>query len=285
MQITESRRSVGHLTLNIAETDGTAPALVMFHGVTQRWQTFLPLIPVLSQRHRLMLVDARGHGTSDRADSYFVTDYVSDAIALVRQLDRPVAVYGHSLGAMVAAGVAAECGDQITAAVMEDPPLHAMGKRIGETHLLNYFKVVSTFAGSSVDAGDLADQAGASEFHNPVTNRTMRLADMRNPIQRRFSASCWKQLDPQIFDTMLAGRWLDGYDVDSVFASIVCPSLLLQADVPAGGMLTDTDAQHIESLNSRLIRIPFPGVGHTLHMDATQALLNTVCPFLETVPN
>jgi len=81
----------------------------------------------------------------------------------------------------------------------------------------------------------------------------------------------------------LAGRWLDGFDVDHVFRTINCASLLLQADVPAGGMLSETDAQHVESLNTRLVRIPFPGVGHTIHMGATQQLLNTVCPFLETI--
>lgn len=271
------------MTLNIAETGGHGPILVMFHGVTQRWQTFLPLIPVLALRHRLMLVDARGHGNSDRGDSYFVRDYINDAVAFIRQLDEPAAVYGHSLGAMVAAGVAADCGEQVTAAVMEDPPLHAMGKRIGDTYLLNYFKAVAPLVGAGGDPGELADRAGAVEFHDPVRDTTMRLADMRNPIQRRFSASCWNRLDPAVFDTMLAGRWLDGFDVDRVFGSISCPSLLLQADVPAGGMLTAEDAEHVESLNNRLVRIPFPGVGHTIHMGATQALLNTVSPFLETI--
>ncbi len=230
-----------------------------------------------------MLADARGHGESDRANSYFVTDYIKDAVTLIRELDQPTAVYGHSLGAMVAAGVAADSSGHVIAAVLEDPPLHAMGERIGDTHLRNYFNAVAPLTGCDGDPGELADRAGAIEFHDPVGDQTMRLADMRNPIQRRFSASCWNRLDPRVFDSILAGRWLEGFDVDHVFGSIVCPSLLLQADVTAGGMLTDADARHVESLNNRLVRIPFPGVGHTIHMSATQALLNSVSPFLETV--
>ena len=117
----------------------------------------------------------------------------------------------------------------------------------------------------------------------PIGGAEFVRADIRNPIQRRFSASCLRYLDPAIFDSMLAGRWLDGYDVDHVFRSLQCPTLLLQADVPAGGMLTREDAQHVTDLNPLVTRLPFTDTGHTIHSAATQLLLNTIIPFLETV--
>lgn len=282
MQLTLSRYTIDRLTLNVAETGSDGPPLLMFHGVTQRWQTFIPLVATLGLRHRLLLVDARGHGESDRGDRYRVVDYIDDACALIRQLETPVAVYGHSLGSMVAAGVAAALGDRITAAIMEDPPLHTMGERIGETHLLNFFRAVAPYAGTDQDPVEVARQLGDIEFHDPVSNTAMRLGDMRNAIQRQFSAACLQRLDPAVLEPILAGQWLDGFDVDTVFRSIRCPSLLLQADVPAGGMLTDDDARHVESLNDRLVRIPFPGIGHTIHTAATPLLLNTVSAFLES---
>lgn len=283
MQLTQSRYTVGQLSLNVAETSTDGPLLLMFHGVTQRWQTFVPLIPTLGLRHRLLLVDARGHGASDRGSGYRVVDYIDDACKLIEQLPAPVAVYGHSLGSMVAAGVAARLGDRISAAVMEDPPLHTMGERIGETHLLNFFSAVAPFAGTDRDPGELAEELGRIEFDDPVSGQSMRLSEMRNPIQRRFSAACLRLLDPAVFDPIIAGQWLDGFDVDAVFQSMKCPSLLLQAEVAAGGMLTEDDAQHVASLNKRLVRIPFPAVGHTIHTAATQPLLNTVSAFLETL--
>lgn len=283
MQFTNTRHSVGHLSLNVVELGGDGPVLVMFHGVTQRWQTFLPLVPTLAVRHRLLLVDHRGHGESDRGDSYRVVDYVGDACELIRQLKQPVVVYGHSLGAMVAAGVAAELSVQITGAILEDPPLHAMGNRIAETHLLNFFSAVSRYAATDRDPGDLANELGDIEFDDPVSGSTIRLGDIRNAIQRRFSAACLQKLDPAVFEPIVAAQWLDGFDVDHVFTSIRSPTLLLQADVPAGGMLTEADAEYVESLNLQLTRIQFPGIGHTIHTGATQALLNTVVPFLETI--
>jgi pimeloyl-ACP methyl ester carboxylesterase len=283
MKIKQALHSTGQLSLNVAEVGSEGPLLVMFHGVTQRWQTFIPLISTLGLRHRLWLVDGRGHGESDRGVGYRVVDYIEDACDLIRQLNVPVSVYGHSLGSMVAAGVAAELGSTITAVVMEDPPLHAMGERIGETHLLNFFKAMSKFAGTNQDAGEVAGKLGDVTFHDPVSGSDIRLADVRDPIQRRFSAACLTKLDPAVYEPIVAGRWLDGYHVERVFRSIVCPSLLLQADVAAGGMLTEADAEYVESLNKSLVRIPFSGIGHTIHTGATQALLNTVVAFLESI--
>ena len=282
MTIRLNRRAVGERLLNVAEV-GDGPPLVMFHGVTQRWQTFLPLVPALSLRHRLLMVDARGHGESDRGSAYRVVDYLQDARELISQLDGPVRLYGHSLGSMVAAGLAADPGMRIAAAVLEDPPLHAMGDRIGDTYLLNYFKATSQYAGTQRDAGDVADEIAGLEIFDPVSKQSRRLGDVRNAIQRRFSASCWSRLDPAVFQSILAAQWLDGYDVDHVFSAIQCPTLLLQADVPSGGMLTAEDADHVVSLNSSVSRVQFPGIGHTIHTGATQTLLNTVLPFLETM--
>ena len=283
MKIAQTRQSTGQLSLNLAEVGTDAPVLVMFHGVTQRWQTFIPLIPTLGLRYRILLVDARGHGESDRGLGYRVVDYIEDACELIERLDVPVSVYGHSLGSMVAAGVAAELGRTITAIVMEDPPLHAMGERIGETHLLNFFNAVAKFAGTDQDPGEVARGLGDIVFNDPVSGSDICLADIRNPVQRRFSAACLRKLDPAVFEPIVAGRWLDGFDANHVFRSIECPSLLLQADVAAGGMLTESDARYVESLNRYLVRIAFPGIGHTIHTGATQALLNAVVAFLESV--
>ncbi|MCP4784417.1 MAG: alpha/beta hydrolase [Fuerstiella sp.] len=78
-----------------------------------------------------MLVDFRGHGNSDRGHGYAVTDYVDDICNLIHdRVPGPVALYGHSPGAMTVAGVAARLGHQVSAIVMEDPPLQSMGTRI-----------------------------------------------------------------------------------------------------------------------------------------------------------
>ena len=284
MKFVYSKLPVGGLSLNIAETESFEPTLLMLHGVTRRWQTFLPISAQLAMRHRLVLVDFRGHGCSDHADTgYHVTNYVDDICELVeRHINGPIYLYGHSLGAMTVAGVAAKLAGRISAIVMEDPPLHAMGDRISESSLLGYFSTVSKFAGNQDSVENIARQLGASVFQDPKTGQQIRIGATRDGAQLRFAASCLRRLDPAVFEPMLSGHWLDGYDVDSVFKSLTCPSLLLQADVSAGGMLSDQDAIHVTDLNPNVVRVSFGGVGHGMHWTETSRLLNTVLPFLES---
>ena len=285
MSFSYSQKQIGDLSLSVSETASDSPTLVMLHGVTRRWQTFLPIAASLAMRHRLTAVDFRGHGRSDRGDDgYAVTNYVDDICGLIQQhIDGPVSLYGHSLGAMTAAGVAARLGTRISSVVLEDPPLHTMGTRIAETPLLSYFTGVSAFAGDSRPVGEVAVELGDTEFSNPETGARFRIRATRDDAQLRFAASCLKLLDPAVFDPILNSAWLDGYDVDDVFTNLKCPALLLQADYSAGGMLTDKDAEHVTSLNSNVVRVPFPGTAHGIHWSATEKLMNTVLPFLESV--
>ena len=80
----------GDRHLNYAMSSNDAPALVMLHGVTRRWQTFLPLWSSLAQRWQLSAIDFRGHGLSDNLNGrYLVCDYAEDVMAyLDSQFDR-----------------------------------------------------------------------------------------------------------------------------------------------------------------------------------------------------
>ncbi|MFY9253667.1 MAG: alpha/beta hydrolase [Fuerstiella sp.] len=285
MEFVYSKVPVGAISLNIAETTSSEPTLVMLHGVTRKWQTFLPIVAPLALRHRLLMVDFRGHGLSDRAtDGYLVANYIDDVCELIcKHVDGPVFLYGHSLGAMTAAGVAAKLHDTVAAIVMEDPPLHAMGQRISDTSMLNYFTAVSAFAGSTDSVASIAKDLGDAQFLDPVKSLRHRIGATRDGAQLRFAASCLQKLDPNVFGPMLNGNWLEGFDVDKVFSNLKCPALLLQADVAAGGMLTNDDADHVLALNADLVRVRFEGVAHGMHWTATPRLLNTVLPFLESV--
>ena len=122
------------MQLAIKDTGGPGTPLVLLHGVTRNGDDWRPILPLLAQSHRVITVDQRGHGGSPRAESYLVADYCRDAVVLVRdRIAGPVVLVGHSLGAMVAAAVAAESPDLVRAAVLEDPPFQGMGDRIGGT--------------------------------------------------------------------------------------------------------------------------------------------------------
>lgn len=275
----------GDRRLNYAMSSNDAPALVMLHGVTRRWQTFLPLWSSLAQRWQLSAIDFRGHGLSDNLNGrYLVCDYAEDVIAyLDSQFDRPVVLYGHSLGAMVAADAARTLGDRIAAVILEDPPLHTMGDRIGKTSFLSIFQTMQTLAGDSRGAAAIARELGNAMIYDSVQATRTRLGDTRDAASLRFTAACLKRLDPAVLEPIVHGRWLEGFAVESVFSRVQCPCLLIQADPAAGGMLTDEDANSMEGWLADPVRVKFHGCGHLVHWSKTAELLNCIHGFLESV--
>ncbi len=273
------------LALNFVSGPRNGPALVFFHGVTRRWQSFVPLIPMLTTRWHVQALDHRGHGLSSRAAGrYLVRDYVRDAVAFVReQVQGPAIVYGHSLGAMVAAGVAAELPSQVFGVVMEDPPFGTMGPKIGQSALLSYFAGVQPFAGSTLPVGALARQVADIPLTTPGKTGSVRLGDTRDAASIRFTARCLKQLDREVLSPIVAGRWQEGFDWAAVCAKVECPALLLQADLSAGGMLTDDDASEAERLLPDCSRVRLPKVGHLIHWLQTETCLRLVNSFLESL--
>ena len=52
--------------LNIAEGPNNGPLLFLFHGFTNRWQMFLPILPSLLPSWHVVMFDHRGHGGSSQ---------------------------------------------------------------------------------------------------------------------------------------------------------------------------------------------------------------------------
>lgn len=283
--LVETTFSTDGRSLNYMTCPQHGAPLMLLHGVTRRWQTFMPLLPSLAQRWHVHALDFRGHGKSDRAGNrYLVADYVRDAVGLLQTqiCDRAV-IYGHSLGSMVAAAVAAQVPHLVRAVIMEDPPFDTMGVRITQTVLHSFFVGLQSLSGSNRSVQDVARDLAEIQLWDPVHERSIRLGDVRDPTSLRFTAACLAQLDPQVLSSIVAGNWLDGFDSEAVLAAVRCPVLLLQADVAAGGMLDECEADRAERLLADCVRVRFPGVGHLIHWSDADATLRHVLSFLESL--
>jgi len=130
---TERLLDTGELRVRVLTGPEHGPPVLFLHGVSRSGRDFVPLFPALAGSWQLHTLDHRGHGGSDRAPrrAYRITDYARDAAAVVRALGRPVVLFGHSLGAVTAAAVAAAEPGLVRAAVLEDPP-SAEPVRLGE---------------------------------------------------------------------------------------------------------------------------------------------------------
>lgn len=82
----------------------SAPAVVLIHGYTDSARDWVPMLPYLSKRYRLILVDIRGHGQSSKPECcYTRLDFAYDIKLLLDALGVARAdVVGHSLGSIIA---------------------------------------------------------------------------------------------------------------------------------------------------------------------------------------
>jgi len=79
------------------------PAVVLIHGYTDNARDWVPMLPYLSKRYRLILVDIRGHGQSSKPECcYTRLDFAYDIKLLLDALGVQKAdIVGHSLGSII----------------------------------------------------------------------------------------------------------------------------------------------------------------------------------------
>lgn len=271
--------------LNYAVGPSHGPPLVLLHGVLRCWRDYAPLLAELSLRYHVFALDFRGHGesTNDPQANYRVVDYVEDALTMVREIvPKPAFLYGHSLGAMVAAAVAAHQGNQIAGLILEDPPLQSMGSRIYETSLGSYFQALERVV---INSRNLSVMKIAQELAEiPLEDQPgVKLGDVRDAVSLRFSAACMRRVDPRVFQPILEAKWLEGYDIESIHRKISAPTLSMQADPNSGGMLTDQDAAKMVREIDDCTMVRFPETGHLIHWTQRDRTLQHLFGFLESI--
>ena len=291
------------MRLNIEQRDNGQPELVMIHGLTRRWQTFTPLLPSLQARYSLTLLDLPGHGESEaNRAGYQVRHYAEAVLAWLDQNwnapssgslttngkngEKCFHLYGHSLGAMVALHVAADRPECVQSLILEDPPFHTMGARIGETVWMSHFRQVHLLRNAiefiSASRSRQVEMLADIILFNPKTGDSVRLGSQRDASSLRFMAACMSKMDADVIAPVVEGCWLAEWDWEQLAARVHQPTLILRADEKAGGMLTEQDCQQLCSLLADPVPVFFSNSGHNLHWLRPQDVCNSVHTFLDS---
>ena len=94
----------GQVIAYIDTGDPHGRPVMLIHGFTDSARDWAPLLPYLSKRDRLIIIDIRGHGKSAKPECcYSRFDFAYDAILLLELLGIEHAdIVGHSLGSIIA---------------------------------------------------------------------------------------------------------------------------------------------------------------------------------------
>ena len=106
------------------EDRGTGtPAFVLVHGWTCDRSYFAPQADHFATRHRVVSVDLRGHGESDKPQGgYPIRTFADDVAHVIDQLKLgKVIAVGHSMGGITVLQLAASYPDRVAGIVMVDP--------------------------------------------------------------------------------------------------------------------------------------------------------------------
>jgi pimeloyl-ACP methyl ester carboxylesterase len=114
---------VGDVHLFFTDEGKGDPPILMVHGFSCDGHDWMWQIPYFEQRHRVIVVDLRGHGRSSVTEGgYEPKQFAADIAGLLEQLHvAPVVAVGHSLGGAIVSALAVEHPHLVSAVVSVDP--------------------------------------------------------------------------------------------------------------------------------------------------------------------
>jgi pimeloyl-ACP methyl ester carboxylesterase len=242
--------------------DPQGSPLLFIHGFTDSAASWVPLVPHLADRCRMILVDLRGHGGSSRPESgYTRRDLAMDLVLLLDALGLArVDVIGHSLGSLVAQILTEDWPTRVRRVVL-------ISSTATPEPGQDEFDLASALVGLE-DPIDPNSVFLTEWFANPTPVDAAFLA-----AARREAAAMPARLWRRIFEESLR---LD--DLSADLPRLLAPALLIW-----GGLDPIFGARHRVSLCRALpgatVRI-YEGLGHNPFWEEPAALARDIAEFL-----
>ena len=241
----------------------TGTPIVFLHGFGDMGECCNEFVDRLDLELPVYLVDAPAHGYSNFDPARdFTEQLVARTIEFIRALARPVVLMGHSMGALEAMYIAGDAPELIKAIVLEDPPLaQDLAQWRDPETIEGLFGFLAEFRDTdavSAEAQLMASQPGwpAAEFEPWVRSKQLADASMR----ARFV--------------------IHREPMAATLERIACPALLLTGDPSSHAIVSDASARWARSLCPSLAVSHFPGAGHSIRRDASEAVATTVRAWL-----
>jgi N-formylmaleamate deformylase len=254
---------VDEARLYVSRTGADRAPVVLLHGLTDDGDCWNRVADVLTDAFTLIIPDARGHGRSSGiARGFTVQRLAADVVAVLDDMGvREASLFGHSMGAITAATVAADRPDLVRALVLEDPPLDL-----------------------AVVPADIRRAAMVAEIEPwRVIDRETRHARARevhpdwDPSETNPWADAKAAVDPTVVDHL---DLFDELDWRHIFDRLACPGLLVTGDQAQGAIVSEAVATEALDFWRSGTRLHVPGAGHCVHRDRWSGAIGPIRSFL-----
>ena len=273
--------SANNIPIHYVAGPRNGPPLLLLHGTARDWNSFSAMLPQLSSRFHVFIPDLRGHGGSGRVPGgYRISQYAADISRFVRNIVPAVpAVFGHSLGGIVALTVAADY--PLSAVIVGDSMLSPENLASGMYHsLFQQLRDLLILGGSQEE---IARGIGKIQLQLPGIDEPVAIVELAGNTEAGIrewarSAMC---TDPDVLSMAVSGSTYENWSAQQVLPRVTCPVLLLQGNPELDALLTDSDVALAKNLLHRAEHIKFPLLGHALFMQRPEPVLKAMLGFLE----
>lgn len=269
--------------IHYVEGPPNGPPLVLLHGLTRDWRSFSVLFPELIARCHVFCADLRGHGESGRVrDGYRISAMGEDVREFLQAVvGEPAALFGHSLGAMVAMFAATD-NPSVFALIVGDSLITPSNLAAMYDPIFSQLYRLLLRGGSEQE---LARGIGKIEIHFPGITEGLRLEDLpgnSGPVLSEWARTAIRT-DPDCLRMTLNRSSHDGWNPEQILPRIACPVLLLQGNPELDALLSDSDLALAKRLLPRAEHVKFPLLGHALFMQQPKPVLDEVLRFLASL--
>ena len=241
----------------IEQGPASGPAILLLHGYTDSSGSWGLVMPLLPPEMRVVALDQRGHGFSDRPEgAYTVDDFATDALEAMDALQIAWAtVVGHSMGSFVARRVAERAPDRVSHLVLLGSAPTADNAAVREV-----LQAVNALS-------DPVDPAFVREF---------QLSTAAKPVPPDFMAARIvnsQNMPAHVWKSALGS--LVGYRPS---AAITCPTLVIGGDAD-GVFSKEEQAALAREIPGAVLDLE-PGIGHALNWEDPDRFVASLLRFL-----
>lgn len=203
------------IDLHVEQTGEGVP-LVMLHGLTANIETMRAEINRLSRSRRVIAIDSRGHGRSDKPSIYTLTDHVDDVLGVMNALGlTQVDLMGSSMGSYIAQGVAIREPGRVNKLVLVTPKAHGATSSVA--------RLLAQHAAELQGKSEAEVQAFLFGLAFAPTTSAQVRASMMASMQQQAAAGL--MLTPE--QNLAANRALEGFDFRPDLARVTAKTLVI----------------------------------------------------------